>query len=253
VNRPWLTSPGEKVLVVNADDFGLSPGVNRGILEAHARGILTSASLMVRRAAAEDALMRARFAEGLGIGLHLDLGEWRYSSGRWQVVEQVVDPDDPEAVALEVDRQIGRFVSLVGRAPTHLDSHQHVHLQEPARSAVLARGQSLGVPVRNCTPGVRFRGEFYGQDAKGTSCLEHVGVDALMRVLTSLPAGVTELGCHPGYAEGLTDPYTREREVELRALCDPEVHESVRTQEIRLLSYGTLSSLHSKRSRIRGA
>jgi predicted glycoside hydrolase/deacetylase ChbG (UPF0249 family) len=252
MNRPWPTSPGEKVLIVNADDFGLSAGVNRGILDANARGILTSASLMVCREAAEDASMLTRFARALGIGLHLDLGEWRYSTGGWHAVEEVVDLDDPEAVAREVDRQIRRFERLVGRAPTHLDSHQHVHLREPARSVVLARGRSLGVPVRSCTPGVRFRGEFYGQDAKGVPCHEHIGVDALVRVLTSLPTGVTELGCHPGYAEGLTDPYAREREVELRALCDPEVREAVRTLEIRLLSYGAPGALRSERSRSHG-
>jgi predicted glycoside hydrolase/deacetylase ChbG (UPF0249 family) len=208
---------------------------------------------MVRRETAEDASMLARFAGTLGIGLHLDLGEWRYSSGCWHAVEELVDLDDAEAVGLEVDRQIGRFESLVGRAPTHLDSHQHVHLREPTRSVVLARGRRLGVPVRGCTPGVRFRGEFYGQDARGAPCHEHIGVGVLLRVLASLPTGVTELGCHPGYAEGLTDPYAREREMELRALCDPKVHEAIRTQEIRLLSYGSLGASGSKRSHVHGA
>ena len=62
-------------LIINADDFGLSRGVNRGIIEAAEKGILTSASLMVRQPAAIEAGEYAR-SEGIGVGIHLDLGEW---------------------------------------------------------------------------------------------------------------------------------------------------------------------------------
>ena len=60
-------------LVVNADDFGISRGVNRGIVEAHRQGIVTSASLMPNLPSAEDALTRATTCPGLGLGLHLTL------------------------------------------------------------------------------------------------------------------------------------------------------------------------------------
>ena len=70
-------------VVVNADDFGLTEGVNRGILDAHLDGIVTSTTTMVRQPAAADAAARAREAPRLGIGLHVDLGEWAFADGEW--------------------------------------------------------------------------------------------------------------------------------------------------------------------------
>src|SRR5215470_9116375 len=67
-------NPAARYLIVNADDFGMCKGVNRGIIEAHARGIVTSTSLMVTRpVAAEDAAQRAREHPSLDLGLHVDL------------------------------------------------------------------------------------------------------------------------------------------------------------------------------------
>src|SRR5947209_5936730 len=99
-------------LIVNADDFGLSPGVNAGILEAHARGIVTSTSLMVRWPAAAAAAAQAREHPRLGLGLHVDLGEWIYRDGSWQPLYEVVPLGDAGAVAVEVARQLDRFQSL---------------------------------------------------------------------------------------------------------------------------------------------
>jgi hypothetical protein len=70
-------------LIVNADDFGQSVGVNRGIIEAHERGIVTSASLMVRWPSAQEAAAYARSHTSLSLGLHFDFGEWRYRDGNW--------------------------------------------------------------------------------------------------------------------------------------------------------------------------
>src|SRR5512135_2580948 len=95
----------ERLLIVNADDFGLSPGVNRGILEAHRHGIVTSASLMVRWPAARAAVDAARAHPALGIGLHVDLGEWIYRDGQWVEAYRVVDSSDPAAVESEILRQ----------------------------------------------------------------------------------------------------------------------------------------------------
>ncbi len=120
-------------LIVNADDFGLSRGVNRGIIEAFENGILTSASLMVRQPAASEAAVYARSHCGMSLGLHLDLGEWKYREGQWVALYSVVPNDDAAAVAEEVRHQLSEFQRLVGRKPTHIDSHQHVHRQERIR------------------------------------------------------------------------------------------------------------------------
>src|SRR5919199_1733575 len=116
-----------RALIVNADDFGLSPGINAGVAAAHERGIVTSASLMVRWPAAGEAAAYARAHPALSLGLHVDLGEWAYRDGAWVQLYQVVPEDDRAAVAEELSRQLAAFRALVGRHPTHLDSHQHVH------------------------------------------------------------------------------------------------------------------------------
>ena len=118
-----------RLLIVNADDFGQSAGVNRGIIAAHERGIVTRASLMVRWPTATAAAAYARGNPRFGVGLHLDLGEWTYRDGAWPALYEVVSLQDAHAIAEEVSRQLAAFREIVGRDPTHLDSHQHVHLQ----------------------------------------------------------------------------------------------------------------------------
>ena len=125
-----------RYLIVNADDFGLSAGTNRGIFQAHEHGIVTSASLMVRQQAAAEAIEEARRFHKLSLGLHLDLGEWSYRDGEWRQVYQMVPADDMVAVEAEILRQIELFRQLAGRDPTHLDSHQHVHNHQPMRGCL---------------------------------------------------------------------------------------------------------------------
>jgi chitin disaccharide deacetylase len=230
-----------RLLVVNADDFGQSAGINAGIVEAHERGIVTSASLMVRSPAAGDAVSRATRHPRLGLGLHLDLGEWVYRQESWVPLYEVVATDDAVAVAVEVDRQLARFRELTGREPTHLDSHQHVHRSEPVRSIVCEAARAIGVPVRHFTAAVRYCGDFYGQGDSGDPIPEAIGVESLIRIIESLPPGITELACHPGDASELETMYRTERAVELRALCDPRVADAVRRGEIGLRSFGELA------------
>ena len=234
-----ITTRAERGLIVNADDLGLSEGVNRGIFEAHDHGIVTSASLMVRGAAAEAGVAGAVQRPALAIGLHVDLGEWRFADGAWEATYEVVDCHDPDEVHHEVSEQLARFQVLVGRDPTHIDSHQHVH-REPVVAAVLADvSQRLGVPLRGAGP-IGYLGAFYGQLSKGEPYPEGITVDHLVQLIKGLPAGVTELGCHPGYADASTSVYAEERFLELQALCDPLVTQAVERGCVRLLSFANL-------------
>lgn len=228
-------------LVVNADDFGLSRGVNRGIIEAHLNGIVTSTSLMVRSSWATDGVNATRTAPGLSVGLHVDLGSWEYIDGEWQVREAVVALDDADAVRDEVHRQVEAFIRLVGKTPTHLDSHQHVHRGEPARTVVSETAKRLSVPLRASTPGIVYCGEFHGQTSKGEPLPAAVSVDALVGIIRRLAPGVTELGCHPGYVASLRDPYATEREIELLSLCDPKIAEAITNADVELCSYAELA------------
>ena len=225
-----------RALIVNADDFGQSPGVNRGIVEAHEHGIVTSASLMVRWPAAREAAAYARERPRLSVGLHLDLGEWALRDGEWVPRYEVAPTSDARLVAAEVSRQIEAFRALLGRDPTHIDSHQHVHRSEPARSGVLAAAAGLGVHVRHFGR-ARYCGAFYGQDAKGTSLAEALSPVALVEILRELPPGLSELCCHPGYADDLDTTYQTERSAEVRTLCCEPVRAALNELGIRLVSF----------------
>jgi len=223
-------------LIVNADDFGRSEGVNRGVAIAHEDGVVTSASLMVRRPAAAGAASWARRGGTLSVGLHVELGEWIYHDGDWVATVQ-----PPASTVDEVRTQLDIFRDLMGRDPTHLDSHQHAHRDEPAASAMAALAQELGIPLRGCDARIVYRGDFYGQSAKGEPTHGAITTAALLELIRDLPEGITELGCHPGVATDDDVPYGRERSLELEALCHPHVRELISAQGIELTSFADVA------------
>jgi predicted glycoside hydrolase/deacetylase ChbG (UPF0249 family) len=224
-------------LIVNADDFGLSPGVNAGIIAARERGIVTSASLMVWQPAAAEAADYGRRNPEVSVGLHVDLGEWVYRDGEWVKSYEVVPLDNRDAVAAEVARQLQRFRELAGRDPTHLDSHQHVHRDEPARSVLADVARALAIPLRHLSPKVKYCGGFYGQTAKGAPLPDAIRVAGLCVTLAVLPAGITEMACHPGGGTDFASDYAAERATELRTLCEPRVRAALRGLGIALTSF----------------
>lgn len=230
----------ERILIVNADDFGRSPGINRGVIRAHEEGIVTSASLMVRWPAAGAAAEYARSRTKLGVGLHVDFSEWEFAQGQWRPVYEVVTAD-PVAIEEEVARQLERFRELVGRDPTHLDSHQHVHRRDPFEPVLVAVADALGVPLRERTDGIAYCGAFYGQTATGEPLPEAISTGRLVELIKQLPVGVTELACHPGEPEGgLDSVYERERALELSALCAADVRAALTRNKVVLATFATL-------------
>jgi predicted glycoside hydrolase/deacetylase ChbG (UPF0249 family) len=225
-------------LIVNADDLGLSIGVNVGIAEAHERGIVTSASLMVRADAAAAVADLAREHPALAVGLHLDIAEWRFEAGEWRVAYERCAPDDPAAVEAECRGQLDAFRELGGRDPTHLDSHQHTHMSEPVASVAARLAAELEIPLRD--RGIRYEGGFYGQTGKGEPYPEGIEPEHLVELIEALPPGGTELGCHPGRGADTGSPYEAERERELRALCDPRVAAAIERAGIELRSFAEL-------------
>jgi predicted glycoside hydrolase/deacetylase ChbG (UPF0249 family) len=229
-------------VIVNADDFGRSHGANEGVAMAHRRGVVTSASLMVRWPASEKAAELAGSMPELSVGLHVDLGEWVYRGGRWVEVYTVVDEEDRDAIMGESRRQLDLFRTLLGRDPTHLDSHQNVHRQEPARSVLLELATELGVTLRYCAHGVEHRGDFYGQTATGEPLPAALTVTALTAVLRSLGPGTSELVCHPALHVDFETVYGAERVVELEVLCSTEVREAFAAEGIRLVSFHSINT-----------
>ena len=182
-----------KYLVVNADDFGACDGINRGIIEAHRRGIVTSASLMVNMPRAKEAASLSRLFPDLSVGLHVN-----YTN---EGEEPIVDLADPEACRAELHRQLRQFEDLLGRLPTHLDSHHHVHRRPHLLPHFLELAARYGLPLREHSP-VRYFSKFYGQWGDGLPHLDWISAENLIRMLENkIQEGFTELGCHPGYVD----------------------------------------------------
>lgn len=232
-----LRAAEEKFVIVNADDFGISEGVNRGIIAAHEKGIVTSASLMVRYPEAKAAAEYARAHKTLSIGLHFDIAEWRYDEGEWKAAYQVIDAENGGAIRLEFERQLELFERLMNCAPTHLDSHQHIHQREPARAILIEHAQRIQIPLRGCDATIVHCGKFYGQTAEGEPFPAGISEQQLAGLLDQVEPGWTEIGCHAGYADSLDSVYLSEREEEIRVLCSAEVRNALERNSIRLSSF----------------
>lgn len=157
-------------LIVNADDFGHSLGVSRGIIRAHREGIVTSTSVMINMpaAAASIALAKAE-APRLGLGLHLNITSGPPVSppeaipdllkhdGHFRPHEEVIvdlPTLDMRQVERELRAQIARFEELVGCKPDHLDSHHHITYLSPPMAALMVQlARELEVPIRRPLPG----------------------------------------------------------------------------------------------------
>lgn len=147
-------------IIVNADDFGYSKGVNFGIIEAHLNGIVNSATMMMNMYAVEHGVELAKKYPTLGLGVHLVL-----TAGKplLQDLESIVDQDglflkqtywygnpkdaSVDEVEKEWDAQIQRFLSF-GLKPTHLDSHHHVHMIPVLQPVIVKLSQKYDLPVR---------------------------------------------------------------------------------------------------------
>jgi predicted glycoside hydrolase/deacetylase ChbG (UPF0249 family) len=243
-------------LIVNADDFGLTPGVNAGILAACRHGIVTSASVLVTTDV-DGGTLAAALDAGLGLGLHLNLtlgqpltrapslvdGDGRFRRD----ARQAADGADARDVEREVKAQLDRFFALTRRTPTHLDTHHHVGLHPPVADVVLAAAQRLGLAVRSQnaqtrararSAGLRTPDHFFGESGPETywtpaRALQH---------LKMLPAGVSEFMTHPGWFDDALaySRYGRQREVELAGLGSPATRAAAAALGIRLCTFADL-------------
>jgi len=197
---------------------------------------------MVRGEAAPEAVELSRSAPKLSIGLHVDLGEWIFRGDTWIPLYEVVPLDSPDRVSDEIHRQLDAFRAMVGREPSHIDSHQHVHQREPVRSRLVTVTRQLGIPLRHETPGISYCGNFYGQTTEGEPLPDAISVKSLLAIIASLRDGITDLCCHPGYmseANRASSPtmYAQERAAEVDALCDPLVRSAIDAGDVQLCSF----------------
>jgi predicted glycoside hydrolase/deacetylase ChbG (UPF0249 family) len=197
---------------------------------------------MVRQPAAAAAAEAARSLRTLSLGLHVDIAQWELSGGVWETVYAWADPSDEAAVTHEVAEQMALFQELVGEAPTHLDSHQHAHRDEPLRSILARAARTLRVPLRHYSP-VRYEGGFYGRGRSNQRLPTAVGWENLVRLISELPNGVTELCCHPAKSVASGWSYGLERTQELSALCDRRPRAALAENTVQLISFRDVSRL----------
>jgi predicted glycoside hydrolase/deacetylase ChbG (UPF0249 family) len=250
-------------VIVNADDFNLTEGVSRGILAAHRGGIVTSTTVMVNLPGLEKSRDLARECPRLGLGLHLNLtfGPPLLPPDR---VPSLVDvggrfirdharlgeAGDPSEVRAEWALQAERFIDVFRGRPTHLDTHHHVHRHPRIFEVALELAERLDLPLRALTPEMSERIRGHRLPAVDRT-VGDAGPEAfwqsarLVDFFRSLSGGVTELMCHPGYADDAlsVSSYRAQREVELHALCDPRVKDALAAAGVRCIAYGELAAV----------
>jgi chitin disaccharide deacetylase len=233
-----------KYLIPNADDFGFTRDVNRGIIEAHRHGILTATTLMASGAAFDDAVDLARQNPDLDIGVHLVLVDLE---GFPPTIPRLIFSLPKMRIYAELASQV-RKVLASGIQPTHLDTHKHTHLLPPVFNAVVRIAEEFHIPwVRR-----RF-GPFRWLPARGCRSTDHFagfrltgryGAAELAEVIRNLPEGSTEFMCHPGLCtEELRAARTRlkdSRRRELDALTSPEVRAALEESGVKLARYRDL-------------
>lgn len=288
----------KKLLIVNADDFGLEEDINFGIIDAYRNGVVTAASLMANGAAFEHAVALSRENEGLDIGAHLTLTRGPSLTGE-PVLDSVevpslvrgdnLFPQNPVTLSArtilgfvslsEVERELRAQMERIRSAGvriTHVDSHQHIHMVPPVFRVVAALAREFNVgwlrlPKKRSIARVKPRPRF-GQTLKGISlsilasynqhimrdtdlqsadyylgldCAGHLVEATLEGILRNLPAGTTELSCHPGSDDvrlSLNHPWRYKWQKELEALGSLKIRETLERERIELTSYSARNS-----------
>lgn len=204
-------------LIVHADDFGVSPHFNRGIVEGIKRGLVTSVSVLVNRSHVEPRLLPRK----VSVGLHFELKEG----------------ENPRKA---LESQIATFRKLFGRLPSHIDGHLGAHFKPHSRKVVIAVARRLGLPVRSADQEQRraFRRVDIPTPDHFVSSLGRTKEQVLAE-LQRIPEGVTEWMVHPGRYDpnyGETS-LNREREKELGILKSRELRTLLRRNKVRLVNF----------------
>lgn len=222
-------------LVVNSDDFGMTEGTNRAILDSHTHGIVTSTSLLANGLAFDHAVALAHDMPTLGVGVHLTLtegkpltplfsGEFPLSNAPY-VRAMLTGRLDRRAIWREFEAQTAKIIDA-GLRPTHIDGHKYIHLLPGIADIAADTARKFNIPfirlprpadpptpisravglaalivmewtARPFTRGLKHADRFVGFADTG-----HLTDSRLLRLLHRSRPGVTELVCHPAYLTG---------------------------------------------------
>lgn len=241
-------------LIVNADDFGLSKGVNIGIIEAFKNGIVTSATLMMNTPEIEHGLALLKENSTLGMGIHLVATTGRpicnnvpsliQENGQFHGILEVAKYASVEDIRKEFICQIEKFLSF-GIVPTHIDSHHHIHMEKQVLSMVLELAKQYNLPLRlghkDILESIEYKGikttkyftsAFYGQDLTS---------EKLIDILTlAKQYDTVEIMTHPAYVDQTLlniSRYALPRCKELEILTDLKVLSYIDEHKVELINY----------------
>jgi predicted glycoside hydrolase/deacetylase ChbG (UPF0249 family) len=251
-------------LIVNADDFGYTPGVTRGIVRAHREGIVTATTMMANAPDTDGAARAAKANASLDIGVHLvttygrplspvtQLTSLLDPSGKFPRLADLLRMGRPDAheALVEYRAQYRQVQGLIGREPTHLDTHHWVHDMPPLEDALLALAKETGAAARahDGRQRARFRDAGVRTPDGFVREFQHTGaihLESLLEILERIAeqGGVVELMCHPAEPDEALlkgSSYAAERGVELDTLTDPRVRKTVGRLGIELVDYRAL-------------
>ena len=257
-------------LIVNADDFGFTCGVNEGILACHREGILTATTLMATGRAFHHAVELSRGTPSLDVGCHLVLVQDPGLPPTIWALLQAIRRNEIDLLG-ELRRQIEITLKASIR-PTHLDTHKHTHLIPQVRRAVLRVSEEYGIPwvrkpadfARDQSAPLRtqtiahamhlaqrgFDRQIAAANARRTDHFTGFQLTGRMTAVTlaatlrALPKGVTELMCHPAFLTAeLQNAPTRLKQSRLdeqQALCSPTIHSLIAELNVQLTNYRDL-------------
>lgn len=281
----------DKRIIINADDFGLCSGVNKAVAQGHTDGVLTSATIMANMPAADEAVKIAKRLPSLGVGVHLNLLEGRPIS-KDACVKCLLNADGQfafsqfnlsllstgwhkirNAIRAELADQI-QWVIDNGLAPTHLDSHKHIHSFPAIFPVVCESARRFGIAAVRFTmepkqvskmpwplsskDGKRRAGRiramakinrmqnshFLKTDALlGVAHLGRIDANFFKAVTLYNSARTCEVMTHPGLADGTDQSQTQlvqQRKAELEALCSERTRQYFKDAGIKLVHYGEL-------------
>lgn len=220
-------------LIVNADDFGYSRGINHGIIDAHQNGIVNSTTMMMNMPGVSHAVELAKQNPKLKVGIHLvltcgkpllsDVPSLVDKNGDFKRLADFINDRDLSLLDLEREwtAQIERFLET-GLIPSHFDSHHHVHGIPELRQVVQKLSQKYQLSARqaagNIVDGVPAFTDVFLHDFYGDGVTE----DYFEKLPSRVEDGLTvEIMCHPGYLdhEVLTgSSYASQRVEETRIL-----------------------------------
>lgn len=254
-------------LIINADDLGITAGVNQAILLGISRGILSSTSLMVNQVGTNAAIQYLRSGLIPRAGVHLCITAGRPvmdpagvrslvdEQGIFQRPSRLVKLDpDPQHIVAEFEAQIEKVLKS-GVGVTHLDTHHHIHHYPVVLEALVTVARRYNLPVRHLDPVMREEVRNWGVTTPDHFCGEWIGSGASLEnlhriIVTAKEEGyrIVELMTHPGLADtalATRSSYVADRQRELAILCSPEARGWLDGQNVELCDYSACQTMET--------